>query len=186
MMRIRINNLAYRFHVWLDNNETIKFISMFFIIGLPMSLIVLGGNTLIFIGLSVMIITCLLTLTRVSYIVNSLKFDRSIYSIPKIDDVLLITKDIFYSGHYRKLYKRKKGEVHINGALGSNPLDLIEKNEKLKVLNIEEINGDWRILVQGNNRVYYQFRYFNSRRFYKIESEYVANKRKATLRKIGV
>ena len=80
MLRLLGNNL-YRFNLWLDKNETFKFI--FMIVFISIGIVNIQFGDLIF-GVLMMLLLCLFALYRIFMQNGSAIFDRTLYHIPVV------------------------------------------------------------------------------------------------------
>ena len=98
MLRLLGNNL-YRFNLWLDKNETFKFI--FMIVFISIGIVNIQFGDLIF-GVLMMLLLCLFALYRIFMQNGSAIFDRTLYHIPVVGEKILITKLFYWDGAFKK------------------------------------------------------------------------------------
>jgi hypothetical protein len=79
---------------------------------------------------------------------NVIQFDRSKYDVPKIGEIVIVKKDFYYDGYFRKFINTTDPSQKPNWWK-------ILKGTELVILNVEETNGDWKIrfLDQSINKI---------------------------------
>jgi membrane protein YdbS with pleckstrin-like domain len=97
-----LKNSFYRFNRWLDNNEVTKFLLLLLSVLLFTLPLHFGGVTGLFVSISAITIVCLFVIFRMNIMNDKVKFDRSKYQVPEVGDVVVIKKEFFYDGQFRK------------------------------------------------------------------------------------
>lgn len=169
-----LKNRIYRFHAWCDQNESWKFALMISLIGIPNMMIMLSDKTtsgLLFTGVILFMFTCLLALSRVNYVSGKWEFDGSKYKIPEVGDVLVIKKDFWWDGGFRK----------IKPNTSTRSSNMIESGEEWKVTVIKSENCDWKIYLKSE-RGDITISYFKSLGYWKTKSDI----RNDVLKRIGI
>jgi hypothetical protein len=170
-----LKNRLYRFHAWCDENELWKFAIMISFVGVPNLMIMMSDKVsvgLLFAGVILFMITCILALTRMNYISGKWIFDGSKYKIPEIGDVIVIERDFLWDGGFRKIKANKTIRPSSN---------TIEKGEEWRVSNIKSQSCDWKIYL-NSERGAIIISYFKSKGHWKTKSDI----RNSKLRKIGI
>lgn len=152
-----MKNSFYRFNRWLDNHEMTKLfllISSVLLFTLPLHF---GGVTGLFVSISSITIVCLFVIFRMNIMNDVVKFDRSKYDVPGIGDIVIVKKDFFYDGQFRKFINQSDPSQKPNWWK-------VPKGTELVILNIEETDGDWKIRfieptfnskTKGDMKLYY-------------------------------
>ena len=151
-----MRNKLYRFNRWLDNNEIIKFFLLLFSVALFTIPLQFGNFIGLIISLSTILIVCLFTIFRMKIMVDVVQFDRSKYNVPNVGEIVVVKKDFFYDGYFRKFINQSDSSQKPNWRK-------VKKGTQLVILDVEESNGDWKIrfldpkigLTRGNIDLYY-------------------------------
>lgn len=133
-----MKNKLYRFNRWLDRNETSKFFILLFSVALFTIPLQLGSFIGLIISLSTILIVCLFTIFRVRISGDIVKFDRSGYDIPSVGEIVVVKKDFYYDGTFKKFINQTDPGQKPNWWK-------IPKGTELIILNVEETDGDWEI-----------------------------------------
>ena len=173
-----LKNSFYRFNRWLDNNEITKFfllLSSVLLFSLPLHF---GGVTGIFASILVISIVCLFVIFRVNVMNNVVEFDRSKYQVPEVGDVVVIKKEFFYDGQFRKFINKSDPSQKPNWWE-------IRKGTEWVILDVEESDGDWKISMrdiwwEGTHDMYLY--YLDTKDYWDTK----ANIRSKILSKIGI
>lgn len=166
-----LKNKLYRLHQWLDNHEPTKFIVMIVTVAIP-NVVIMLSNPLI--GVSMYVILFPFFLSRYFFITGVLKFDRTLYDIPVVGELISVEKDFYFDGGFLKFL---------------NPTDPSIKPSTIKinrfrvaeVIDVVEVSGDWDIFLKFSNESIV-IPYFESRKYWITKS----NVRNEKLRKIGI
>jgi hypothetical protein len=126
------------------------------------------------IGVSMYVVLFPFFLSRYFYITGSLKFDRTLYDIPVVGELISVEKDFYFDGSFLKFL---------------NPTDPSIKPSTIKinrfrvaeVIDVVEVNGDWDIFLKFSNESIV-VPYFESRKYWITKSDIRSEK----LRKIGI
>ena len=133
-----MKNIFYRFNRWLDNHEMTKLallLSSVLLFTLPLHF---GGVTGLFVSISSITIVCLFVIFRMNIMNDVVKFDRSKYDVPGVGDIVIVKKDFYYDGQFRKFINQSNPSQKPNWWK-------VPKGTELVILNIEETDGDWKI-----------------------------------------
>lgn len=171
MLRLLGNNL-YRFNLWLDKNETFKFI--FMIVFISIGIVNIQFGDLIF-GVLMMLLLCLFALYRIFMQNGSAIFDRTLYHIPVVGEKILITKLFYWDGAFKKFINE------------SDPSRkpwwfTIRKGDEFEVISVLKVTGDWEIGMIDKAGDKIVVNYFESRKYWKTKQDI----RNEKLEKIGI
>jgi hypothetical protein len=172
-----LKNRFYRFNRWLDKRETLKFILMVVYVLIGFGSIQFGY--LIF-GTIMISILCFITISRVFIIDGKLKFDRSVYDIPSVGEIVVVKKDFYYDGSFRKFINTTDPSQRPNWWK-------VSKGTELVILNVEETNGDWKVrliepTINSQTRGDLHLYYLDTKDYWDTK----ANIRSKILSKIGI
>jgi hypothetical protein len=151
-----LKNSFYRFNRWLNNNEITKFfllLSSVLLFTLPLHF---GGVTGLFVSISTITIVCLFVIFRMNIMNDKVKFDRSKYDVPETGEIVIVKKDFYYDGSFRKFINTSDQSQKPN-------FWKVSKGTELVIINVEETDGDWKIRlynkinwkVKGDLYLYY-------------------------------
>jgi hypothetical protein len=135
-----VKNKLYRFNRWLDNNEIIKFFLLLFSVALFTIPLQFGNFVGLCVSLSTITIVCLFVLFRMSIMNDKVKFDRSKYQVPETGEIVIVKKDFYYDGQFKKFINTSDQSQKPNWWK-------VTKGTELVILNIEETNADWKITL---------------------------------------
>ena len=135
-----LKNSFYRFNRWLDNNEITKFFLLLFSVALFTIPLQFGSFSGVVISLSTLSIVCLFTFFRVNIMNDKIEFDRSKYNVPEVGEIVVVKKDFYYDGSFRKFINQSDPSQKPNWRK-------ISKGTELIILNVEETDGDWKITL---------------------------------------
>jgi hypothetical protein len=135
-----LKNSFYRFNRWLDNNEIIKFFLLLFSVALFTIPLQFGNFVGLCVSLSTITIVCLFVLFRMSIMNDKVKFDRSKYQVPETGEIVIVKKDFYYDGQFKKFINTSDQSQKPNWWK-------VTKGTELVILNIEETNADWKITL---------------------------------------
>ena len=174
-----MKNKLYRFNRWLDSNEIIKFFLLLFSVALFTIPLQFGNFIGLIISLSTILIVCLFTIFRMKILVDVVQFDRSKYNVHNVGEIVVVKKDFFYDGYFRKFINQSDSSQKPNWRK-------VKKGTQLVILDVEESNGDWKIrfldpkigLTRGNIDLYY----LDTKDYWETK----ANIRNKILSKIGI
>jgi hypothetical protein len=84
------------------------------------------------------------------------KFDRSKYDVPETGEIVIVKKDFYYDGSFRKFINTSDQSQKPN-------FWKVSKGTELVIINVEETDGDWKIRlynkinwkVKGDLYLYY-------------------------------
>jgi len=135
-----VKNKLYRFNRWLDNNEIIKFFLLLFSVAFFTIPLQFGNFIGLCISLSTITIVCLFVLFRMNIMNDKVKFDRSKYQVPETGEIVIVKKDFYYDGQFKKFINTSDQSQKPNWWK-------VTKGTELVILNIEETNADWKITL---------------------------------------
>lgn len=133
-----LKNSFYRFNRWLDNNEIIKLSLLLLSVLLFTLPLHFGGVTGLFVSISVISIVCLFVIFRMNIMNDKVKFDRSKYDVPVAGEIVVVKKDFYYDGQFRKFINTSDQSQKPNWWK-------VPKGTELVILNVDEDDGDWKI-----------------------------------------
>ena len=133
-----LKNSFYRFNRWLDNNEITKFFLLLFSVALFTIPLHFGGATGLFVSISAITIVCLFVIFRMNIMNDKVKFDRSKYDVPEAGEIVVVKKDFYYDGQFRKFINTSDQSQKPNWWK-------VPKGTELVILNVDEDDGDWKI-----------------------------------------
>jgi hypothetical protein len=170
-----MKNKLYRFNRWLDNNEIIKFFLLLFSVALFTIPLQFGNFTGIVVSLSTITVVCLFVIFRMNIMNDKVKFDRSRYDIPNVGEIVIVKKDFYYDGYFRKFINQSNPSQKPNWWK-------VPKGTELVILNIEETSGDWMITLEEQSRGDLHLYYIDTKDYWDTK----ANIRSRILSKIGI
>ena len=133
-----MKNKLYRFNRWLDNNEIIKFFLLLFSVAFFTIPLQFGNFVGLCVSLSTITIVCLFVLFRMNIMNDKVKFDRSKYQVPETGEIVIVKKDFYYDGSFRKFINTSDQSQKPN-------FWKVSKGTELVILNVDEDDGDWKI-----------------------------------------
>jgi len=136
-----MKNKFYRFNRWLDNNEITKFFLLLFSVALFTIPLQFDNFIGLCVSLSTITIVCLFVLFRMNIMNDKVKFDRSKYQVPQIGEIVVVKKEFFYDGSFRKFINQSDPSQKPNWWE-------IRRGTEWVILNVEESDGDWRISMR--------------------------------------
>ena len=170
-----MKNKLYRFNRWLDNNEIVKFFLLLFSVALFTIPLQFGNFTGLIISLSTILIVCLFTIFRMKIMEDVVQFDRSKYNVPEVGEIVVVKKDFYYDGQFRKFINQSDP--------GQKPSWFkVPKGIQLVIVNVEETDGDWIITFEEQSRGDLHLYYLDTKDYWDTK----ANIRSKILSKIGI
>ena len=133
-----LKNSFYRFNRWLDNTEVTKFLLLLLSVLLFTLPLHFGGVTGLFVSISTITIVCLFVIFRMNIMNDKVKFDRSKYDVPVAGEIVVVKKDFYYDGSFRKFINTSDQSQKPNWWK-------VPKGTELVILNVDEDDGDWKI-----------------------------------------
>jgi hypothetical protein len=172
-----LKNRFYRFNRWLDNHEITKFfllLSSALLFTLPLHF---GGATGLFISISVITIVCLFAIFRMNIMNNVVKFDRSAYDLPSVGEIVVVRKDFYYDGSFRKFINTTDPSQKPNWWE-------VSKGTEMVIIEVKETDGDWKIRFIDNSpsRGDMSLYYLDTKDYWETK----ANIRNKILSKLGI
>lgn len=147
-----MKNKLYRFNRWLDNHEISKFFILITCVALFTIPLQFGNFIGLCVSLSTITIVCLFVLFRMRIMNNVIQFDRSKYDVPKIGEIVIVKKDFYYDGYFRKVINQSDISRKPN-------FWKVKKGTEMVVIDVEESDGDWKmrfmITSRGDMSLYY-------------------------------
>ena len=137
-MASMLKNSFYRFNRWLDKNEITKFFILLFSVALFTIPLQFGNFIGLCVSLSTITIVCLFVLFRMNIMNDKVKFDRSKYVVPETGEIVVVKKDFYYDGQFRKFINTSDQSQKPNWWK-------VPKGTELVILNVDEDDGDWKI-----------------------------------------
>lgn len=172
-----MKNKLYRFNRWLDNNEIIKFFLLLFSVALFTIPLQFGNFTGLIISLSTILIVCLFVIFRMNIMNDKVKFDRSRYDIPEVGEIVVVKKDFYYDGYFRKFINQSNPSQKPNWWK-------VSKGTEMIIIDVKETNGDWiiRFIDNSPSRGEMSLHYLDTKDYWETK----ANIRSKILSKIGI
>ncbi len=130
-----LKNSIFRFNRWLDRNEAFKFLFMVSIVACGMINIQFGN---LFLGVFMILSLTSLGLYRILIHDGMVRFDRSKYQVPQVGEIVVVKKDFYYDGSFRKFINTSDQSQKPNWWK-------VSKGTELVILNVEETNSDWKV-----------------------------------------
>jgi hypothetical protein len=139
-----------------------------------------GGATGLFVSISTITIVCLFAIFRMNIMNDVVKFDRSKYVIPETGEIVVVKKDFYYDGQFKKFINTSDQSQKPNWWK-------VPKGTELVILNVDEDDGDWKIRfieptfnskTKGSMNLYY----LDTKDYWDTK----ANIRSKTLSKLGI
>jgi len=171
-----MKNKLYRFNRWLVNNEISKFFLLLFSVALFTIPLQFGNFTGLVVSLSTITVVCLFVIFRMNIMNDKVKFDRSRYDIPRVGEIVVVKRDFYYDGYFRKFINQSNPSQKPNWWKVSKGIQLV-------IVNVEETDGDWMITFEDRMRVPYLHLYYLDTKDY---WDTKANIRSRILSKIGI
>ena len=164
-----MKNKLIRFNRWLDKNELFKFGFMISYIVIAMLNLTTGSLVA---SVLMMWMICAFVIYRM-FIVGD--FDRSKYNVPEVGEIVVVKKDFWYDGQFRKSINQSDPSQKPNWWK-------VPKGTELVILNIEETDGDWMITLEEQSRGDLHLYYIDTKDYWDTK----ANIRSRILSKIGI
>ncbi len=170
-----LKNNFYRFNRWLDNNEISKFFLLLSAVGLFTIPLQFGGLVGLWVSMSTITIVFSFVIFRMNIMNDKVNFDRSKYQVPEIGEIVIVKKDFYYDG----LFKR-----YINHSFqGQKPnWWKITKGTELVILSVDETNGDWKIRFFDQSKGDMYLYYLDTKDYWDTKS----NIRNKLLKRLGI
>ena len=172
-----LKNRLYRLNRWLDKNELFKFVFMISYISIAMLNLTIGS---LIAFVLMMLIVCAFAVYRMFIMDNRVTFDRSKYDVPVVGEIVIVKKDFYYDGQFRKFINQ------------SDPSQKpswwwVPKGTELAILDVEETSGDWKIrFIETSQKTrvggYMSLYYLDTKDYWDTKS----NIRSRKLNKLGI
>lgn len=170
-----MKNKLYRFNRWLDRNEITKFFLLLFSVALFTIPLQFGGFGGLCVSVATIIIVCSFVLFRMNIMNDKVNFDRSAYVVPQIGEIIVVKRDFYYDGSFRKFINQSDP--------GQKPnFWKISKGTELIILDIEETDGDWKIRFLDQSKGDMYLYYLDTKDYWDTKS----NIRSKILSKLGI
>jgi len=165
-----MKNNIFRLNRWLDRNEIFKFLFMISFVLCSMINIQFGN---LFIGVSMILAISALGLYRILISDRIVDFDRSKYQVPQIGEIVIVKKDFYYDGTFKR---------YINHSFqGQKPnWWKISKGTELVILHVEETLADWKIRFFDQSKGDMYLYYLDTKKYWETK----ANIRNSLLNKL--
>ena len=172
-----LKNSIFRLNRWLDRNETFKFLFMVSIVAGGMINIQFGN---LFLGVFMILSLTSLGLYRILIHDGMVKFDRSKYQVPQVGEIVVVKKDFYYDGSFRKFINTSDQSQKPNWWK-------VSKGTELVILNVEETNSDWKVrliepTINSQTRGDLHLYYLDTKDYWDTK----ANIRNKLLKKLGI
>ena len=137
-----MKNKIYRFNRWLDRNESLKFIFMIIYIITGLCNIQFGNPIF---GVAMLLIVCSFAIYRMFIVEGKIDFDRSKYDVPSVGEHVIVKKDFYYDGSFKKYINQSDP--------GQKPnYWRIPKGTEMIIAEVMETDGDWKITFIDNSQ----------------------------------
>ena len=172
-----LKNSIFRLNRWLDRNEAFKFLFMVSIVACGMINIQFGN---LFLGVFMILSLTSLGLYRILIHDGMVRFDRSKYQVPQVGEIVVVKKDFYYDGSFRKFINQSDP--------GQKPnFWKVSKGTELVILNVEETDGDWKVrliepTINSQTRGDLHLYYLDTKDYWDTK----ANIRNKILNKLGI
>ena len=172
-----LKNKLYRLNRWLDRNELFKFVFMISYIAVAMLNLTAGSLTAFVL---MMLMVCAFAVYRMFIMDNRVTFDRSKYDVPGVGEIVIVKKDFYYDGSFRKFINQSNPSQKPNWWK-------VPKGTELVILNVDEDDGDWKIrfiepTINSQTRGDLHLYYLDTKDYWDTK----ANIRSKILSKIGI
>jgi hypothetical protein len=111
---------------------------------------------------------------------DKVKFDRSKYDVPEAGEIIVVKKDFYYDGQFRKFINTSEQSQKPNWWK-------VPKGTELVIINVEETNGDWKVrlietTINSQTRGDLHLYYLDTKDYWDTK----ANIRNKILKKLGI
>jgi len=171
-MAILLKNSIFRLNRWLDRNELFKFLFLISIVAGGMINIQTGN---LFVGVFMILILCVLGLYRILISDRIVDFDRSRYQVPQVGEIVVVKKDFYYDGVFRKYINHSDPSQKPNWWK-------ISKGTELVILDVKETSADWKIRFLDQSKGDMDLYYLDTKKYWDTK----ANIRSNVLKKLGI
>ena len=136
-----------------------------------------GGIIGLFVSISIISIVCLFVIFRVNIMSNVVKFDRSTYDLPSVGEIVVVKKDFYYDGSFRKFINTTDPSQKPNWWE-------VSKGTEMVIIEVKETDGDWKIRFIDNSpsRGDMSLYYLDTKDYWETK----ANIRNKILSKLGI
>jgi len=167
-----LKNSIFRLNRWLDRNEVFKFLFMVSIVAFSMINIQTGN---LFFGVSMILILCVLGLYRILIYDGMVDFDRSGYQVPQVGEIVVVKKDFYYDGIFKKYINHSDPSQKPNWWK-------ISKGTELVIIDVKETSADWKIRFLDQSKGDIELYYLDTKKYWDTK----ANIRSKVLNKLGI
>jgi hypothetical protein len=174
-----MKNKLYRLNRWLDRNEITKFFLLLFSVALFTIPLQFGGFGGLCVSISAITIVCSFVLFRVNIMNDKVNFDRSAYVVPQIGEIVVVKKDFYYDGSFRKFINQSNPSQKPNWWK-------ISKGTELVIIDIEEETADWKIRFFDRSKGDMHLYYLDTKNYWDTKSNIKSNHRDFILKKLGI
>jgi len=120
-----------------------------------------------------MMLICAFAMQRI--FIGKIEFDRSGYDVPSVGEIVIVKKDFYYDGQFRKFINQSDPGQKPNWWK-------VPKGIQLVIVNVEETDGDWMITFEEQSRGNLHLHYLDTKDYWDTKS----NIRSKILNKIGI
>lgn len=168
-----MKNSLIRINIWLDKREVLKYILISFLVITSVFGIQYGN----FICILMLLFVCAITIFRMFVIEGIVELDRSKYDVPSVGDIVVVKKNFYYDGRFRKFINTSDPSQKPNWWK-------ISKGTEMVIIEVKECIGDWEIRFIDNSpsRGDMFLYYLETRDYWDTK----ANIRNKTLNKLGI
>lgn len=171
-MAVLLKNSIFRLNRWLDRNEIFKFLFLISIVAGGMINIQTGN---LFVGVSMILVLCVLGLYRILISDRIVDFDRSGYQVPQVGEIVVVKKDFYYDGVFRKYINHSDPSQKPNWWK-------VSKGTELVILDVKETSADWKIRFLDQSKGDMDLYYLDTKKYWDTK----ANIRSNVLKKLGI
>jgi len=166
-----MKNIIYQFNKWLDNSKYTLLIIYSFII---LANILLLLSDYIILGILSYVIVSILALLRIRIQSGGIKFDKSLYQIPVVGEIVVIKKLFYWNGVFLKRPESPPG---------NKPWYFtIKPDTEWEVIDVKELDADWMIYMIDKAGDQIHIKYFESKKYWQTKADI----RNIILKKLGI
>jgi hypothetical protein len=173
---VLLKNSLVKLMIWLGNNDAFVLFSLIISLSVSMFCMMIGVLYLFFIGLIILLILAFLSIFKALIDSGFVKFDKSIYqSPPKAGETVLVTKDFYYDGSFRKY-------INLTDPSQKPNWWKVSKGTELVILDVIETSTDWKIRFLDQSKGDIDLYYLDTKKYWNTK----ANIRNNLLKKLGI
>jgi len=129
----------------------------------------------LFIGVSMILSLTALGLYRILINDGMVKFDRNNYQVPQVGEIVVVKKDFYYNGIFRKYINHSDPSQKPNWWK-------ISKGTELVIIDVKETSADWKIRFLDQSKGDIELYYLDTKKYWDTK----ANIRSKVLNKLGI